>query len=39
MKLQDISADIKTLSPGGCVPLLMNIYCIKSDFKGIFLNL
>ena len=39
MKWQDISVDIKTLSPGGCLPLLMNIYCIKSDFKEIFWNL
>ena len=39
MKWQDISVDIKTLSPGGCLPLLMNIYCIKSDFKEIFLKL
>ena len=39
MKWQDISVDIKTLSPGGCLPLLMNIYCIKSDFKKIFWNL
>ena len=34
-----ISVDIKTSSPGGCLPLLMNIYCIKSDFKEIFWNL
>ena len=34
MKWQDISVDIKTLSPGGCLPpLLMNIYGIKSDTK------
>ena len=39
MKWQDISVDIKTLSPGGCLSLLMNIYCIKSDFKEIFWNL
>ena len=39
MKWQDISVDIKTSSPGGCLPLLMNIYCIKSDFKEIFWNL
>ena len=39
MNWQDISVDIKTLSPGGCLPLLMNIYCIKSDFKEIFWNL
>ena len=39
MKWQDISVDIKTLSPGGCLPLLMNIFCIKSDFKEIFWNL
>ena len=39
MKWQDISVDIKTLSPGGCLPLLMNSYCIKSDFMEIFWNL
>ena len=39
MKWQDIFVDIKTLSPWGCLPLLINIYCIKSDFKEIFLNL
>ena len=39
MKWQDISVDIKTLSPGVCLPLLMKIYCIKSDFKEIFLKL
>ena len=33
------SVDIKTLSPGGCLPLLMKIYCIKSVFKEIFWNL
>ena len=46
MKWQDISVDIKTLSPGGCLPLprgYMYIHvlnhkknCIKSDFKEIF---
>ena len=47
MKWQDISVDIKTLSPGGCLPLPVAIYmykimkknCIKSDFKEIFLKL
>ena len=36
MKWQGISVDIKTLSLGGYLPLLMNIYSIKSDFKEIF---
>ena len=44
MKWQDISVDIKTLSPGGSLPLAQGyIYvlnheenCIKSDFKDIF---
>ena len=41
MKWQDISVDIKTLSPGGCLPLPRGYInheknCIKSDFKGIF---
>ena len=47
MKWQDISVDIKTLSPGGCLTLprgyihVLNqkTNCIKSDFKGIFLKL
>ena len=49
MKWQDISVDIKTLSPGGCLPLprgYMYIHvenheknCIKSDFKETFLKL
>ena len=39
MKWQDISIDIKTLTPGGCLSLLMKIFCIKSDFKEIFWNL
>ena len=46
MKWQDISADIKTLSPGGCLPLpwgymykIIKKNCIKSDFKEIFLKL
>ena len=38
MKWQDISFDIKTLSPGGCLPPA-NEHCIKSDFKEIFWNL
>ena len=46
MKRQDISVDIKTLSPGGCQPqpwgyihvLNHEKKCIKSDFKEIFLN-
>ena len=41
MKWQDISVDIKTLSPGGCLPLPRGCIhvlnheknCIKSDFK------
>ena len=47
MKWQDISVDIKTLSPGGCLPLpwgYIYVYnheknCIKSDFKEIFFKL
>ena len=39
MKWQDISVKSKTLSPGDCLPLLMKIYCIISDFKEIFWNL
>ena len=47
MKWQDISVDIKTLSPGGCLPLpwvyihVLNHEknCIKSDFKEISLKL
>ena len=46
-KWQEVSVDIKTLSPGGCRPLppgyihVLNHEknCIKSDFKEIFLNL
>ena len=44
MKWQDISVDIKTLSPGACLPLPQGYIhvqnheknCIKSDFKEIF---
>ena len=45
MKWQDISVDIKTLSPGGCLPLpcgyihmyrIMEKNCIKSDFRDFF---
>ena len=47
MKWQDISVDIKTLSPGGCLPLPWGYIhvqthekiCVKSDFKEIFLKL
>ena len=47
MKLQDISVDIKTLSPGAVCPCPGAIYmykimkkkCIKPDFKEIFLQL
>ena len=44
MKWQDVSVDIKTLSPGGCLPLSRGYIhekknCIKSDFKAIFLKL
>ena len=48
MKWQDISVDIKTLSPGGCLPLprgYIHVHvknhkkCIKSDFKEIFFKL
>ena len=47
MKWQDISVDIKTLSPGGCLPLPRGYIhvlnheknCIKSDFKDIVLKL
>ena len=47
MKWQDSSVGIKTLSPGGCLPLPGAIYmhkimkkkCIKSDFKEIFFKL
>ena len=46
MKCQDVSVDIKTLSPGGCLPLHRGYimykiirFCIKSDFEDIFLKL
>ena len=44
MKWQDISVDIKTLFPGGCLPLSWGCIelwknCIKSDFKDMFLKL
>ena len=48
MKWQDISVDIKTLSPGGCLSVpAPGLYtcikswknCIKSDFKEIFFKL
>ena len=44
-KWQEVSVDIKTLSPGGCMPPVSGLYihvsnheknCIKSDFKEIF---
>ena len=43
-KWQDGSVDIKTLSPGGCLPLPWGYIkslkkCIKADFKEIFWNL
>ena len=47
MKWQNISVDIQTLSPGGCLPLPWGYIhelndekkCIKSDFKEIFFKL
>ena len=46
MKWQDISVDVKTLSPGGCLPCPGAIYMhkimkksIQSDFKEMFLKL
>ena len=44
MKCQDISVDIKTLSPGGCLPLPRGYNHekkngIKSDFKEVFFKL
>ena len=46
-KWQEVSVDIKTLSPGGCMPPALGLYicikswkkCIKSDFKEISLKL
>ena len=45
-KWQEVSVDIKNLSPGGCLPLpwgyihaLNHKKCIKSDFKEIFFKL
>ena len=46
-KWQEVSVDIKTLSPGGCLPPAPQLHtcikswknCIKSDFKEFFLKL